>query len=194
VVTTPSASTPSARRPTSAAPTSRPSPPSASQGGGSDVAALKTSAAKDGSDYVINGSKMWITNATQADWVCLLANTSDGAVHSNKSLIIVPMKTPGITVSKPLDKLGMRSSDTGQIFFENVRVPQRHRIGEEGQGFFLQMLQFQEERLFGAASGLRGMERLIDATVEYCRERHTFGQPLIDNPVIHLSHLNCLTL
>jgi len=153
--------------------------------GGSDVAALKTNAKRDGDDYVINGSKMWITNATQADWVCLLANTSDGAVHSNKSLIIVPMKTRGVTVSAPLDKLGMRSSDTGQIFFDNVRVPQRHRIGDEGQGFFLQMLQFQEERLFGAASALRGMEHIIDGTIEYCRERHTFGQPLINNQVIH---------
>ena len=154
-------------------------------GGGSDVAALKTHAKKDGDDYVINGSKMWITNATQADWMCLLANTSDGSVHANKSLIIVPMKTKGVSVSAPLDKLGMRSSDTGQVFFDNVRVPQRHRIGEEGQGFFLQMLQFQEERLFGAASCLRGMDRLIAATIEYCTERHTFGQPLIANQVIH---------
>jgi len=154
-------------------------------GGGSDVAALKTHAIKDGDDYIINGSKMWITNATQADWMCLLANTSEGSVHANKSLIIVPMKTKGISVSARLDKLGMRSSDTGQVFFDNVRVPQRHRIGEEGQGFFLQMLQFQEERLFGAASCLRGMDRLIAATIEYCTERHTFGQPLIANQVIH---------
>jgi len=154
-------------------------------GGGSDVAALQTSARKDGDDYIINGSKMWITNATQADFMCLLANTSDGAPHKNKTIIIVPMKLPGITVSDKLDKLGMRSSDTAQVFFEDVRVPQRYRVGEEGMGFMMQMLQFQEERMFAAVSGLRGMEHVIESTIEYCRERKTFGQPLIDNQVIH---------
>ncbi len=154
-------------------------------GGGSDVAALKTTATKDGDDYIINGSKMWITNATQADFLCLLANTSDGKVHQNKSLIIVPMTAKGITVSEPLKKLGMLSSDTGQIFFENVRVPQRNRIGAEGMGFMMQMMQFQEERMFAAANSLRGMEHVIEATIEYCKERHTFGQPLLANQVIH---------
>ncbi|MCA9679884.1 MAG: acyl-CoA dehydrogenase family protein [Kofleriaceae bacterium] len=154
-------------------------------GGGSDVAALKTAARKDGSDYVIDGSKMWITNAAQADFFCLLANTGDGAVHMNKSLIIVPAKTKGVTVGEKLDKLGMRASDTCPVFFEDVRVPQRYRIGAEGMGFMMQMVQFQEERLFGALSSLRGMERVIEETIAYCKERHTFGQPLIDNQVIH---------
>jgi len=154
-------------------------------GGGSDVAALKTGARKDGDDYVINGSKMWITNATQADFICLLANTSEGSAHKNKSLIIVPMTSKGITISDKLDKLGMRSSDTAQVFFEDVRVPQRNRIGQEGMGFMLQMMQFQEERMFAAINSLRGMEGVIAATVDYCRERTTFGQPLIDNQVIH---------
>ena len=154
-------------------------------GGGSDVAALKTGARKDGDDYVINGSKMWITNATQADFICLLANTSEGSAHKNKSLIIVPMNSKGITISDKLDKLGMRSSDTAQVFFEDVRVPQRNRIGQEGMGFMLQMMQFQEERMFAAINSLRGMEGVIAATVDYCRERTTFGQPLIDNQVIH---------
>src|SRR5689334_22337954 len=81
-------------------------------GGGSDVAALKTTARKDGSDYVINGSKMWITNASQADWFCLLCNTGEGPVHMNKSLVIVPAKLRGVTVGEKLDKLGMRASDT----------------------------------------------------------------------------------
>src|SRR5690554_6706731 len=80
-------------------------------GAGSDVASLKTTARKDGDDYVINGGKMWITNGTQADFMCLLANTSDGPAHKNKSLIIVPMKTKGVTVARKLDKLGMRASD-----------------------------------------------------------------------------------
>src|SRR4029079_17796751 len=101
-------------------------------GAGSDVASIKTNARADGDDYVIDGGKMWITNGTQADWICLLANTGDGPVHRNKSLICVPMKTKGVTVARKLDKMGMRSSDTAQIFFDNVRVPKRNRIGEEG--------------------------------------------------------------
>lgn len=153
-------------------------------GGGSDVAALKTSARVEGDDYVINGSKMWITNATQADWCCLLANTSEGPVHSNKSLIIVPMDAKGITMQK-IKKIGMNSSDTAQIFFDNVRVPRRNLIGTEGAGFMMQMIQFQEERLYGAANSLKMLDKLIDVTIGYCKERHTFGQPLINNQVIH---------
>ncbi len=153
-------------------------------GGGSDVAALKTTARHDGDDYVINGSKMWITNATQADWCCLLANTSEGPVHSNKSLIIVPMDAKGITTQK-IKKIGMNSSDTAQIFFDNVRVPRRNLIGTEGTGFMMQMIQFQEERLYGAANSLKMLDKLIDLTIEYCKERHTFGTPLIHNQVIH---------
>jgi citronellyl-CoA dehydrogenase len=153
--------------------------------GGSDVAALKTTARKDGGDYVIDGSKMWITNASQSDWMCLLANTGDGKAHTNKSLIVVPTKTRGVTVGPKIDKLGLRSSDTCPVYFEGVRVPQRHRIGEEGAGFMMQMIQFQEERLYAALSSLRGMEQVIDQTIAYCRDRQTFGQPLIDNQVIH---------
>lgn len=152
---------------------------------GSDVAGLKTTARKDGDDYVINGHKMWITNSPQADFICLLANTSDDKPHVNKSMIIVPMNTPGITLSPHLDKLGMRSSETAQVFFDNVRVPQRYRVGHEGAGFMMQMLQFQEERLFGAANIIKGLELCVDQTIEYCRERKTFGNALIDNQVIH---------
>ena len=154
-------------------------------GAGSDVASLKTSARKDGDDYIINGTKMWITTSTQADFICLLANTSDDKVHKNKSLIVVPMNTPGISFSEKLNKLGMRSSDTAQVFFDDVRVPQRNRIGAEGTGFMMQMMQFQEERLFGAAMTVKGLEQCINDTISYCRERHTFGQPLIDNQYIH---------
>ena len=153
-------------------------------GGGSDVAALKTTAKSDGDDYVINGSKMWITNGLQADWCCLLANTSEGKVHENKSLIIVPMDAKGIERQK-IDKLGMRASDTAQLFFDNVRVPKRNLIGIEGTGFMMQMLQFQEERLYGAANSLLMMDRLIDLTIAYCKERSTFGTPLIHNQVVH---------
>ena len=153
-------------------------------GGGSDVAALKTSAKSDGNDYVINGSKMWITNGMQADWCCLLANTSDGPAHKNKSLIVVPMGAAGITRQK-IHKLGMNSSDTAQIFFDNVRVPKRNLIGQEGLGFTFQMLQFQEERLWGAAGSLRSLDRLIDQTIEYTRQRKAFGKSILDNQVVH---------
>ncbi|WP_269620030.1 acyl-CoA dehydrogenase family protein [Zhongshania sp. BJYM1] len=152
---------------------------------GSDVAAIKTTAKKDGDDYVINGSKMWITNSTQADYFCLLANTSDDKPHLNKSLIVVPSNTPGISFSEKLDKLGMRSSDTAQVFFDNVRVPQRNLIGEEGHGFIYQMLQFQEERLFAAAGSLKAMEECINKTIDYTRERKIFGQSVLDNQVVH---------
>jgi citronellyl-CoA dehydrogenase len=152
---------------------------------GSDVAAIKTTAKKDGDDYVINGSKMWITNSTQADYLCLLANTSDDHKHLNKSLIVVPTKTPGVSFSEKLDKLGMRSSDTAQVFFDNVRVPQRYRIGEEGMGFVHQMQQFQEERLFAAAGNLKSMENCIQDTIEYTSQRQAFGKSILDNQVVH---------
>ena len=152
--------------------------------GGSDVAAIKTVARRDGDDYIIDGSKMWITNAAQADWMCVLASTSDGKPHVNKSLLVVPTKTPGVTIGDKIEKLGMFASDTCPVFFDSVRIPQRHRIGDEGAGFTMQMIQFQEERLCGGAGALRGMERLIDATADYCRERKAFGASLLDNQVI----------
>lgn len=157
------------------------------QGAGSDVASLKTRAVRDGDDYLIHGAKMWITNGTQADWICLLCNTSDGAAHKNKSLIIVPLKengqrTRGVQVQK-IRKFGMWSSDTAQIFFDNVRVPVRNRIGEEGMGFIYQMKQFQEERLDGAARRLSAMA-LIQETADYLRQRQAFGKPLLDNQFI----------
>ncbi len=154
-------------------------------GAGSDVASIKTTARRVGGDYVIDGGKMWTTNGTQADWICLLANTGGEHVHRNKSLICVPMKTPGVQVVKKLDKMGMRSSDTAQIFFDNVKVPVRNLIGGEGMGFTYQMQQFQEERLWGAISAVVGMERLIQQTIDYTRNRKVFGKPLLDNQVIH---------
>ncbi|MBO6825302.1 MAG: acyl-CoA dehydrogenase family protein [Sneathiella sp.] len=154
-------------------------------GAGSDVAGIKSKAVKDGDDYVINGQKMWITNGTQADFMCMLVNTSDGPIHTSKSLVIVPMDTPGITVERKLDKLGMRSSDTAQLYFEDVRVPQKNIIGEEGMGFTYQMLQFQEERLWAAGAALEALDLIIDDTIEYTRQREAFGKPLLHNQVIH---------
>jgi citronellyl-CoA dehydrogenase len=154
-------------------------------GAGSDVANIKTTARKDGGDYVIDGGKMWTTNGTQADWMCLLANTGDGPPHRNKTLICLPMKTKGVEIARKLDKLGMRASDTAQIFFDGVRVPQRYRIGEEGMGFVYQMQQFQEERIWAAASTLGGMERAIAMTIEYTAGREAFGKSILDNQVVH---------
>jgi citronellyl-CoA dehydrogenase len=154
-------------------------------GAGSDVASVKTTARKDGDDYIINGGKMWITNSLQADWMCLLANTSDGPAHKNKSLIIVPMNTPGITVAKKIRKIGMMSSDTGLIHFDDVRVPQRHRIGEEGLGFTYQMQQFQEERLWAAANAIQSLTNCIEQTIAYTGERMAFGKSILDNQTVH---------
>ncbi len=154
-------------------------------GAGSDVASIKTSARKEGGDYVINGSKMWITNATQADWACMLVNTSEGKVHQNKSLLIVPLDAKGIDRKTKLDKLGMRASDTAMIFLDDVRVPQRNLIGQEGMGFMYQMLQFQEERLFGAASSMDSLVNIINETIEYARQRQAFGGSVLDNQYVH---------
>jgi citronellyl-CoA dehydrogenase len=167
-------------------------------GGGSDVASIKTTATKDGDDYVINGGKMWTTNGTQADFCCLLANTSEGAPHRNKSLIIVPMNTPGVTTSKPLKKMGMHSSDTAQLYFDHVRVPRRYLIGEEGMGFIYQMEQFQIERLWGAMNNVGMAQRAIDTTIAYTRERQVFGRAVLDNQSVHFklaeyqAELECL--
>jgi citronellyl-CoA dehydrogenase len=153
-------------------------------GAGSDVASIRTTARRDGDDYVINGGKMWTTSGTQADWMCLLANTSDGNPHRNKSLFCVPMKTPGIEVARKLKKVGMNASDTAQIHFDDVRIPQRYRIGEEGMGFTYQMMQFQEERLFAGAKSLAA-DRILTETIDYLRQREAFGKPLLDNQYIH---------
>jgi citronellyl-CoA dehydrogenase len=154
-------------------------------GSGSDVASIKTRARKDGGDYVINGGKMWTTNGTQADYCCVLANTSEGASHKNKSLIIVPMATKGVSVARKLKKVGMDSSDTAQLHFDDVRVPQRYRIGEEGMGFTYQMEQFQLERLWGAINSGAMAQRAIDVTLDYTRERQAFGKSILDNQWVH---------
>jgi len=154
-------------------------------GAGSDVASIKTTARRDGDDYVINGSKMWITTGTQSDWACMLVNTGEGKVHQNKSLLIVPLDAKGVDRKTKLDKLGMRASDTAMIFLDNVRVPRRNLIGTEGMGFMYQMLQFQEERLFGAASNIDAMTNLIAETTDYARQRQAFGKSILDNQYVH---------
>ena len=154
-------------------------------GAGSDVASIRTTARKDGGDYIISGSKMWITNGTQSDWACMLVNTGEGRSHQNKSLIVVPLDARGVDRKTRLDKLGMRASDTAMIFLDEVRVPQRNLIGSEGMGFAYQMMQFQEERLFGAASVVDGLFNLIAETIEYTRQRQAFGCAIVDNQYVH---------
>ena len=154
-------------------------------GAGSDVASIKTTARRVGGDWVINGGKMWTTNGAQADWMCLLASTDDGPAHKNKSLIVVPMKSKGSEIVKKLDMLVMRAADTVQTFCDEVKVPVRYTIGQPGMGFTYQMQQFQEERLWAGAGSLNTCERIINATIEYTRERKVFGKPLLDNQVIH---------
>jgi len=130
---------------------------------------------------------MWITNGTQADWVCLLVNTAavdGGGRHGNKSLIVVPLDAKGVDRNTKLDKLGQRSSDTAIIFFDNVRVPARNLIGEQGKGFIYQMEQFQEERLFLSASILVAMEKCVSETATYTRQRQAFGGVILDNQVV----------
>jgi citronellyl-CoA dehydrogenase len=165
---------------------------------GSDVAAIKTRAVRDGGDYVINGSKMWITNGTQADWMCMLANTGDGTGHTNKSLLIVPLhengkRVKGVSVGRKLRKMGMHSSDTALLYFEDVRIPATNLIGEPGRGFMYQMMQFQEERLYAALKSAVGCERMIEATIDYTRQRHAFGRAILDNQVVHFRLAELMT-
>jgi len=156
-------------------------------GAGSDVANIKARARKDGGDYLVSGSKMWITNSVQADWMCMLVNTGDGPPHRNKSLVMVPLRErprgplrPGIAVERKIRKLGMHASDTGLLHFDEVRVPQHHCVGEEGQGFIYQMQQFQEERLWCAANALQALDRCIAWTIAWAQERELFGARLAD--------------
>ena len=151
---------------------------------GSDVAGIKTRAVRDGDDWVINGTKMWITSGTQADWICLLARTSDEGGYMGMSQIIVPTDTPGFSVGRAIKKMGNHSSDTGELVFEDVRVPVSNTVGEIGRGFQQQMSQFQDERLIAAYMVCGSMRKAIDRTIEYLRQRDAFGKPLLANQYI----------
>ncbi|CAB3403462.1 unnamed protein product [Caenorhabditis bovis] len=153
---------------------------------GSDVSAIRTHARRHGSDLIINGSKMWITNGEQADWACVLINTVANTTnkHRNKSLVCVPLDIKGVHRSTRLEKLGMRSSDTVQLFFDDVRVPSSYIIGEEGHGFSYQMQQFNDERLVTVAVGLAPLQRCIDETLKYANGRTIFGRTLLDQQYV----------
>ena len=142
-------------------------------------------ARRDGDDFIINGSKMWITNGVQGDWICLLCNTGEARGHYNKSLIIVPLDAKGVSLSRKLDKMNLWSSDTAELFFDDVRVPAYNLIGEEGRGFIYQMEQFQEERMFAVARNLRVLDVIIEETSAYTESRKVFGKPVRDNQVVY---------
>ena len=153
-------------------------------GAGSDVAALATTAERKGDHYVINGSKMYITNGTQADFYTLLARTSEDPGYHSFSLFVVPSDLPGVEVSRKLEKLGVWISDTAELYFDQVKVPADHLIGREGEGFIYQMQQFQHERFSLLPFACTAARDIIDLTVAYIRDRVVFGKPLIRRQVL----------
>ena len=144
---------------------------------GSDVAAIKTRAVRDGDDWVINGSKIFITNAATADWLCLLAVTDPEAGYGGFSQIVVPTDSPGFTYQL-LDKIGNKGSDTGLLFFEDVRVPITNTVGDPQRGFQQQMMQFQDERMVPVVTAPVTARHLWETTLKHCQERIVFGKPL----------------
>jgi citronellyl-CoA dehydrogenase len=144
---------------------------------GSDVAAIKTRAVRDGDDWVINGSKMYITNSATADWLCLLAVTDPEAGYNGFSQIVVPTDAPGFSY-KLLDKIGNKGSDTGLLFFDDVRVPVSNTIGDAQRGFQQQMMQFQDERMVPVVTAPVQARQLWEITLKHCQERVAFGKPL----------------
>ncbi len=144
---------------------------------GSDVAGIRTRAVRDGDEWVINGSKIYITNAATADWLCLLAQTDPEAGYGGFSQIVVPTDAPGFSYEL-LDKIGNLGSDTGQLYFDDVRVPVSNTIGEIGRGFQQQMMQFQDERLVACVSTIAGSEDLWEETKRWAEQRILFGKPL----------------
>ncbi len=145
------------------------------------MAGLRTRARRDGDEWVIDGTKLYITNGAQADWVCVLARTSDAGGAQGMSQIVVPTDTPGFAVSQTLDKLGMRSSDTAELVFDGVRVPVEHLIGEDGRGFQQQMEQFQRERMIACYQAAGSMALALERTRAYLGQREAFGVPLAAN-------------
>jgi citronellyl-CoA dehydrogenase len=159
---------------------------------GSDVSSIKTRAVRDGDHWVINGSKIYITNAATADWLCLLAITDPEAGYGGFSQIVVPTDSPGFSYQL-LDKIGNWGSDTGLLFFENVRVPVANTIGEIGRGFQQQMMQFQDERLVACVSTNASAEALWEKTKRYCEERVVFKKPLSKMQVTQFKFVEMLT-
>jgi alkylation response protein AidB-like acyl-CoA dehydrogenase len=145
---------------------------------GSDVASIETTSVRDGDDWIINGRKTFITNGVRADFCLLVTRTDKPAGYEGFSLFLVDADLPGFTVSRELDKLGMRSSDTAELAFDDVRVPADALLGTEGQGFPQIMWELQGERLIGVAGSIAGAQLAMDRTLEYAKERRAFGRPI----------------
>jgi alkylation response protein AidB-like acyl-CoA dehydrogenase len=142
------------------------------------VAAIKTRAVRDGDDWVVSGTKTYITNGGRADVIVLLTKTDPEAGYDGFTLFLVPMDSPGVTRSKRLEKLGMHASDTALITFEDVRVPGSAVLGDVGRGFYQIMWELQGERLSGCAGNIAAAQRAFDLTLEFARSRKTFGRPI----------------
>ena len=153
-------------------------------GAGSDVAGIRTKAIRDNGEYVISGSKTFITNGPRADFILLVAKTDPDARHEGITLFLVDLRdddgnhVPGFTVSRKLEKMGMHASDTGELTFEEVRVPESAVLGEIGKGFYHISWELQGERLVAAIGCVSGAERVFDRTLEYAKEREAFGRPI----------------
>ena len=152
-------------------------------GGGSDVAGITTKAERDGDEYVINGSKTFITSGVRADFVTTAVRTG-GPGHAGISMLVVDAETPGFTVTRSLRKMGWNASDTAELSYVDVRVPATNLIGEEGQGFYYIAQQFVVERIFLALMGYGHAARALELTAQYCKDRETFGKPLVANQVV----------
>jgi len=147
-------------------------------GAGSDVAGLSTTAVRDGDDYVINGSKIFITNGARADFIMLAARTEKTSRHQGISFFIVPTDTPGFSVGRKLNKVGHWSSDTAELILEDVRVPRENMLGEEGKGFYEVMKNFQGERLVGSIFPVALARLVLEDTIEYVKNRKQFGRSI----------------
>jgi citronellyl-CoA dehydrogenase len=145
---------------------------------GSDVAAIKTRARRDADEYVISGSKTFITNGHRADVIVLVAKTDPDAGYDGFSLFLVPMDAPGVIREKKLRKLGMHASDTALLAFQDVRVPASAMLGQEGKGFYHIMWELQGERMIGSAGSVAGAQKCFDRTLEYAKEREAFGRAI----------------
>jgi citronellyl-CoA dehydrogenase len=152
-------------------------------GAGSDVAGVRTVARADGGDYLISGQKTFITNGTRASFVTLLAKTRPDAGAHGCSFFLVPTDLKGFSVSKKLKKVGNKSSDTAELFLDNVRVPARYLLGEENMGFMYLMQNFQTERLVACVSAVAAAQLTLDESIAYGRERQAFGKPIIKREV-----------
>lgn len=151
---------------------------------GSDVGGIQATAVKDGDSYVINGAKIFITNSVHADVFCVAAKTTKDVGHRGISMFIVERETPGFQLVKKLKKLGNNTSDTGELLFEDVRIPRKNLIGEEGKGFYYIMGNFQDERLIAASMAVSASQQAFEDTLRYVRERKTFGKRVIDHQAV----------